>query len=226
MACEHGLRTWKVNLPYLPPKDQLLRRVARHRTGWDDGPKPRPDPAGPGEESVWDYPRPPEIRPAGPIPVGARDGDTHDGGKGDAARIVAEVIFDRKTLARSDRALRVCETAGVPVWYFSPDDVATDLLVETASVSVCEWKGAAVYYDVVSGALRSHHAAFAYPDPLDDLGMGYERIAGWYGFYPARVEACFVNREQVRPQPGDLYAGWITNAIKGPVKGEPGTGHW
>lgn len=199
-------------MPNLPPKDQLLRRVSRHRTGWDDGPKPDRDPVGEGDESVWDYPRPPELRPAGPV--------AH------SEPVIAEVIFDQKTLARSARAIRVCETAGAPVWYFPPEDVAVEMLVETDAISVCEWKGAAVYFTVVSGALKSEHAAFCYPDPLDDLGMGYGQIAGWFGFYPGRVEACFVNRERVRPQPGEVYAGWVTEAIKGPIKGNPGTGHW
>ena len=105
------------------------------------------------------------------------------------------------------------------------------MLAETDAVSVCEWKGAAVYYDAVhrdsaSGARRAEQAAFSYPDPLDDLGRGYARIAGWFGFYPGRVEACYVGEERVRPQPGGLYAGWVTKDIKGPVKGAPGTGHW
>ncbi|MEO1151216.1 MAG: DUF427 domain-containing protein [Pseudomonadota bacterium] len=204
----------------LPPKEQLLRRVAAHRLNWDAGPKPARDPAGPGEESVWDYPRPPEVRAPGPQTVGPQ------GPRADGAPLVASVIFNRKTLARSSRALRICETAGAPVWYFPPDDVDLTMLAQTDAVSVCEWKGAAVYYDVHSHDLRSRHAAFCYPDPLDDLGMGYSRIAGWFGFYPARVEACFIGREQVRPQPGALYAGWVTGAIKGPIKGDDGTGHW
>ena len=32
--------------------------------------------------------------------------------------------------------------------------------------------------------------------------------------------------ERVRPQPGRFYGGWLTDDIAGPVKGEPGTGHW
>ncbi|MEM1193131.1 MAG: DUF427 domain-containing protein [Pseudomonadota bacterium] len=208
----------------LPSKDQLLRRVAVHRSGWGAGPKPPADPIGPGEESVWDYPRPPEVRPPGPIAAPNTKDVSMKMATG--GPVVATVIFDRKTLAKSHRALRICETAGAPVWYFPPEDVNLTMLVETDALSVCEWKGAAVYYDVVSHDLRARQAAFCYPDPLDDLGMGYGQIAGWFGFYPARVEACFVGREHVRPQPGDLYAGWVTDAIKGPIKGGPGTGHW
>ena len=154
---------------------------------------------------MWDYPRPPAVREA-PAP--------------------ARVIFNGETLAASDRPLRVVETAGAPVYYFPPEDVALDRLEETGRLSLCEWKGAAVHYDAVSGARRSASAAFSYPDPLDDLGCGFSRIAGWFGFYPARVDACCVGGEKASPQPGDIYAGWVTAAIKGPVKGGPGAENW
>jgi len=199
-------RDCETDLPTLPSKESLLRRLAPARDKW--GPRPAaavPEPAGPGEESVWDYPRPPALRDA-------------------PAR--ATVVFAGETLADSDRALRVVETAGAPVYYFPPEDVALDRLRETDLVSVCEWKGAAVYFDVVCGDRRAPRAAFSYPDPLDDLGRGFSRIAGWFGFYPGRVDACYVGGERVSPQPGSVYAGWMTRAVKGPVKGAPGTEHW
>ncbi len=193
-------------MPTLPDKNQLLRDVVPYRGKW--GPRPAdvtPEPAEPGEESVWDYPRPPEVRPA---------------------LAPARVVFDGRDLASSTRALRVVETAGAPVYYFPPEDVDETMLEAGADISVCEWKGAAVYYHAVSGDKRSENAAFAYPDPLDDLGCGFSRIAGWYGFYPGRVDACSVGDEAVSPQPGAIYAGWVTSSIKGPIKGAPGTGHW
>ena len=192
--------------PDLPDKKALLRRVAAHRDKW--GPRPAdvaPEPAGPGEESVWDYPRPPEVR---------------------AAPAFARVVFAGKDIAASERALRIVETAGAPVYYFPPTDVDETVLKATDEISICEWKGAAVYYDIVANDRRVKNAAFAYPDPLDDLGQGYARIAGWCGFYPGRVDACYVGDEKVDPQPGEVYAGWVTSRIKGPIKGAPGTGHW
>jgi hypothetical protein len=45
-------------------------------------------------------------------------------------------------------------------------------------------------------------------------------------FYPAKMDACYVNGEKVIPQPGDFYGGWITSNIVGPFKGEPGTMFW
>lgn len=192
-------------MPQLPNKDSLIAKFASARSKWGATEKPVREPIGPGEESVWDYPRPPEIRPA---PARSR------------------VEFAGQVIADSKAALRVVETAGAPVYYFPPEDVNVSLLVEREGVSLCEWKGAAVYYDLVVGDQRSLEAAFAYPDPVDDLGQGYGRIAGFFGFYPSRVDDCWVGPERVRPQPGGFYAGWVTDMIKGPIKGAPGTGHW
>ncbi len=38
-------------------------------------------------------------------------------------------------------------------------------------------------------------------------------------FYPARVDACYVDGELVRSQQGDFYGGWITRDVIGPFKG-------
>ena len=54
---------------------------------------PRP---GPGQESVWDYPRPPRVVP-------------------DGRRVRVEVAG--VVVAESVRAVRVLETAGAPCWY-------------------------------------------------------------------------------------------------------------
>ncbi|MEM0945116.1 MAG: DUF427 domain-containing protein [Pseudomonadota bacterium] len=187
-------------------KDELLRRVAPARVKW--GPRPCDvalEPVGPGEESVWDYPRPPVIEHA-TLPV--------------------RVVFADQTIASSTRAVRVLETAGAPAYYIPPDDVRMDLLRQREEASICEWKGIAVYYDLCLDGEIAARAAFSYPDPLDDLPEGYAALAGWVGFYPGRVQACYVGDERVEPQEGGLYAGWVTKNIKGPIKGKPGTGHW
>jgi uncharacterized protein (DUF427 family) len=156
---------------------------------------------GPGQESVWDYPRPPSVEPS-------------------SKRV--DVVFAEVVVARSERAVRVLETAGPPTIYVPPDDVATELLAPTRHATVCEWKGRAAYYDIVVGERRTERAAWSYPNPK----RGYERIAGWLSFYPARVEACRLGGELVSPQPGDFYGGWVTSDIVGPFKGGRGTWSW
>ena len=192
-------------MPRLPDKAALLARARPGRAHWAESQRPDAiEPVGPGEESVWDYPRPPSVGPAD-----------------DALR----VICGDTVIAETRRALIVRETAGAPVPYFPPDDIRTDLLTATDHVTVCEWKGAAVHYDLAAGGMRIARAAYAYPDPFDDLDRGFARIAGWFAFYPALLD-CFVGDDRVRPQPGGYYGGWVTDRIRGPIKGAPGTGGW
>ena len=153
-----------------------------------------------GQESVWDYPRPPRVE-SDPRRVLVRAGDV--------------------TVADSTRAVRVLETASPPAFYVPPDDVRIDLLRPTARSSICEWKGRAVYWSVRAGDTLIGDAAWSYPEPFD----GYAAIAGYLSFYPATLE-CRVHGELVEPQPGAFYGGWITSEIVGPVKGAPGTEAW
>ena len=161
----------------------------------------RPDFAtqpGPGQESVWDYPRPPVLRADG--------------------RLV-EVRVGNNVIARSTHSYRVLETASPPTFYLPPDDVAVDRLTPSPGSSVCEWKGAARYWALATDP--DVPVAWDYPRPR----ARFEAIKEYVAFYPGRV-ACFVDGERVRAQPGRFYGGWVTDDVVGPFKGEPGTGHW
>jgi uncharacterized protein (DUF427 family) len=157
---------------------------------------------GPGQESVWDYPRPPRMEPS---------------------RRRARVEFDGITVADSTRAVRVLETSQPPAYYLPPQDVRMDLLVPSdGRRTVCEWKGDASYFDLRTGDRVAPRAAWTYLDPLPD----FAELTGWIAFYPARVDACFLDDEEVSAQPGDYYGGWVTGDIVGPFKGGPGTQGW
>jgi uncharacterized protein (DUF427 family) len=157
---------------------------------------------GPGQESVWDYPRPPRVEPS---------------------RRRVRVEFDGVTVADSTRALRVLETSQPPAYYVPPEDVRMDLLVPSGGRrTLCEWKGMASYLDVRTGGRVGRRAAWTYPDPLP----GFAGLTGLISFYPARVDGCFLDDERVSAQPGDYYGGWVTADIVGPFKGGPGTEGW
>ena len=160
----------------------------------------RVDP-GPGQESVWDYPRPPRVET---VPERLR------------------VILDGAMLADTSRGLRVLETAGAPVYYFPPDDVRMDLLEPSPHRTSCEWKGRAVYLTFVGPTRRIGDVAWSYPDP----SPGYEAIRGYLAFYAGRVDEAWVGDERATPQPGGFYGGWVTSRIVGPIKGEPGSFGW
>ena len=161
----------------------------------------RPDFAvepGPGQESVWDYPRPPAIsRESRPIEI--RDGETR--------------------VASTTRSYKVMETASPPTFYLPRETVDFELLVPMRQTTYCEWKGAATYW-----ALRrnpTEPVAWTYERPR----ARFEKIKGHIAFYPGRVD-CYLGDELARTQPGRFYGGWITSEVVGPFKGEPGTAHW
>ena len=156
---------------------------------------------GPGQESVWDYPRPPRVEPT-------------------AAHI--RIVFNAVVLADTTRAQRVLETSHPPVYYIPPDDIWMDYLTPAPGSSFCEWKGRAVYFDLRVGERHVDRAAWAYPDPTPRFASIKDHLA----FYPSKMDACFVDDERAEAQAGDFYGGWITSRIVGPFKGAPGTWGW
>jgi uncharacterized protein (DUF427 family) len=163
--------------------------------------RPQPIEPGPGQESVWDYPRPPRLE----------DSNKH-----------IQVTFNGTVIADTRRAKRVLETSGPPVYYIPPEDVQMEYFLPTTRSTFCEWKGSASYYTIKAGDKVAPDAAWYYRHP----NPGYEGITNYIAVYASRMDACYVNGEKVQPQPGDFYGGWITSDIVGPFKGSPGTLGW
>ncbi len=168
---------------------------------WNHRGQSRPDfaaePAA-GQESVWDYPRPPALV--------------------DCSRNI-RIEADAGLIASTNRSLRILETASPPTFYLPPRSVDKSLLIAASGASFCEWKGAADYF-----ALKSDPdtpVAWSYPAP----NPAFREIRGYFSFYPGRV-ACFVDGERVQPQAGGFYGGWITSDVVGPFKGDPSTQGW
>ena len=154
-----------------------------------------------GQESVWDYPRPPRI-------------------ERDPRRVV--VRAGQALLADTMAAVRVLETASPPTFYIPPNDVPIELLTPANAPTYCEWKGEARHWSLdLEGERSGVLVAWSYPSPTP----AFESIRDYLSFYPGRVE-CLVAGERVQPQDGGFYGGWITSEIVGPFKGAPGTGGW
>jgi uncharacterized protein (DUF427 family) len=163
--------------------------------------RPQPLPVTDGQESVWDYPRPPRLEST-------------------SSRL--EVVLGGRVVARTTRGWRVLETSHPPTYYLPADDFDSDVLHPTSGSSWCEWKGTASYFDLVAGDIVAARAAWTYLQPT----AGFEALTGAVAVMPGRVERCLVDGEVVRPQPGDFYGGWVTDSVVGPFKGEPGTMGW
>lgn len=178
--------------------------VRRAREQWHYYGQARPPfaaPVGQGQESVWDYPRPPRI---------------------DADQREVVVECGGVEVARTRRALRVLETASPPTFYLPPNDVRSEMLVACGGGSFCEWKGQARYWAVVvPDRPPAPSAAWSYEAPF----AGFERLAGYLAFYPQMLE-CYVDAVRVAPQPGGFYGGWVTPELVGPFKGTPGSEGW
>lgn len=153
------------------------------------------------KESVWDYPRPPQI---------------------DACSQRIRVVVNSITIADTTSARRVLETSHPPVYYIPPQDIRTDCLLLSDRRSFCEWKGEANYYSIVVAGKTIEEAGWFYPNPFSRFAEIKEHVA----FYASKMEACYVNGELAQAQAGDFYGGWITSNIVGPFKGAPGTLGW
>jgi uncharacterized protein (DUF427 family) len=176
-------------------------RAAREQWRWQGRVRPpfATEP-GPGQTSVWDFPRPPRL-------------------VSDAREVV--VCWGDLEVARTRRAVLVLETAHPPSVYLPWADVARHLLEPATGSSFCEWKGPAQYWTLVQADRRLPRVAWSYPQPL----AGAEALADCVSFYPAPLD-CRVDGAAVAPQPGGFYGGWITPDLVGPFKGEPGSEAW
>ncbi|WP_137149539.1 DUF427 domain-containing protein [Mycolicibacterium sp. CR10] len=162
---------------------------------------PVPDKPRPGQESVWDYPRPPRLEEfAGSITV----------------------ELGGQLIATTDRGWRVLETSHPPTYYLPRACFGEDVLRPVAGSSWCEWKGQASYFDLVTPSVVAPRAAWTYLKPT----RAFTDIAGAIAVVAALVDRCTVNGEEVVPQPGGFYAGWITSWVAGPFKGVPGSMGW
>jgi uncharacterized protein (DUF427 family) len=156
---------------------------------------------GPGQESVWDYPRPPALEPS----------SEH-----------VQVVLGGVVIADTRAALRILETSHPPTYYLPVADFRAGSLRPASGRSFCEWKGVASYVDLLGGDAVAPRAGWFYPTP----SAAYAALRDHVALYPRAVDRCTVDGEVVRPQPGDFYGGWVTDRVVGPFKGEPGTRSW
>ena len=156
---------------------------------------------GPGQESVWDYPRPPRVEAT-------------------SERVV--VRLGGAVIADTTDVVRVLETSHPPVYYLPRAAFADAVLSKAAGSSFCEYKGAAKYLSLRAGDASAERSAWYYPTP----SRGYEALVDRIAVYPGAMDSCEVNGETVEPQAGGFYGGWITSRVVGPFKGEPGTLGW
>lgn len=182
----------------LRDRSRVERTEAFFKLGHQIMRKPKP---GPGQESVWDYPRPPRL---------------------ESTSRKLRVEFAGEVIAATTQAVRVLETSHPPTYYIPFEDVRSEFLVPGTHSSFCEFKGQADYFDLAARGKRSRNAAWSYAEPT----QGFELLKDKLAFYAGRVDACYVDEERVEAQDGDFYGGWATSDVVGPFKGGLGTWGW
>ncbi len=162
---------------------------------------PKRDPVASGQESVWSFPRP-----------------------AIAETTRAHIVIEHAgTIVAETRAsVRTLETSHPPSYYIPREDIAPGILRPANGSSLCEWKGAAVYWDVVIGDIVLPRVGWSYAAPTPSFAALRDHIA----FYVEPFDRCSVDGETALPQPGGFYGGWITSTVAGPFKGAPGSRSW
>jgi uncharacterized protein (DUF427 family) len=150
---------------------------------------------------VADFPRPPAIEPV-------------------TRRI--KIVLGGDTIADARTGWRILETTHPPTYYIPRSAFRADALAESTRTSFCEWMGVANYVSLSGGGRVARDSGWLYRDP----NPAYRDLRDHVAVYAGRMDACFLDDEQVIPQPGGFYGGWITADLVGPFKGSPGTEFW
>lgn len=176
-------------------------QIARDAWQWRGASRPNfAQLPGPGQVSVWDFPRPPQLVL-------------------DQREVI--VRWGNVEVARTDHVVMVLETSHPPTFYLPWADVNQSLFQAAGGGSVCEWKGPAKYWSLVDGPRSLVKVAWSYPTPLP----GAELLKDCVALYATSLQ-CTVGGQPVKPQSGGFYGGWITPELVGPFKGDPGSSGW
>lgn len=118
--------------------------------------------------------------------------------------------------------------------YYLPKSSLLLPLTPTRKSTFCEYKGWATYYSIhlPDGEAQVSDSNWApkfevvkdriwsYENPTKE----YRQLKGYVSFYAGPWE-CYVDGEEVKPQPGDFYGGWTTAELEGIIKGDAATRH-
>lgn len=163
--------------------------------------RPKPLKPNKGQESVWDYPRPPKV---------------------EKFYKTIEVFFNDTLILQTNNAFRVLETSHPPVYYLPLEGLKGHYLHKSDKKTHCEFKGTGSYYDIKVGQKTAANAAWFYDNPRGEFAVLKNTIA----IYAQKMDKCTIENVLVEPQPGAFYGGWITPQIIGPFKGIEGSWGW
>lgn len=110
-------------------------------------------------------------------------------------------------------------------YYFPPSSIKLPL-TKTSKSTYCEWKGYATYHNINLPSSSSseqpktvRERIWSYENP----NSRFKDLKDHLSFYAGEPWQCFVDGEEVIPQPGDFYGGWTTSELEGIIKGDAKT---
>ena len=89
---------------------------------------------------------------------------------------MARAEWQGKVVAQSDATIVIEGNH-----YFPPDSIERDYFEESATRTVCPWKGEASYYSLVVDGEVNEDAAWYYPDPKEAAQQIKDHVAFWRG---------------------------------------------
>lgn len=114
-----------------------------------------------------------------------------------AERCIAPIMVEHAghIIADTRSSIRTPETSHPPSYYIPPDAIAPGVLRGAGGAAFCEWKGAALYWDVVVGDLVLPRVGWSYPDPTPPFAMLRDHVA----FYAASFDRCSIDGKTLVP---------------------------
>jgi uncharacterized protein (DUF427 family) len=113
----------------------------------------------------------------------------------DTSRHVTITVND-EVVAETRRAKVLFETGLPPRWYLPREDVRSDALVESDTVTGCAYKGFASYWSVRAGEEEEKDLVWTYREPR----LEAERIKDYLAFFNERVDIEVDGEPQERPE--------------------------
>jgi uncharacterized protein (DUF427 family) len=105
------------------------------------------------------------------------------------------VLVNGEVVAETRRARVLFETGLPPRWYLPPEDVRSDVLVESGSRTGCAYKGFASYWSVRAGGGEEEDLVWLYREPQREV----EPIRDYLAFFNERVDIEVDGELQERP---------------------------
>jgi uncharacterized protein (DUF427 family) len=107
-----------------------------------------------------------------------------------------KVRVNGEVVAETERSKVLFETGLPPRYYFPPEDVREDMLVESDKTTRCPYKGIASYWSVEAGGERVEDLIWSYQDPIPEAA----KIEGHLCVFNERTDFEVDGEEQERAQ--------------------------